>query len=102
MADLTPKGLPYGENRGAAERQAQAGLPQTIEAPAASQVASPRRDPVRAGASTRQTDDPLRVLNPATPVAMAPTPTQQFQMIADRSVNPLIRLIAMRLADDQS
>jgi hypothetical protein len=33
---------------------------------------------------------------------MAPTPTQQFQMIADRSVNPLIRLIAMRLADDQS
>jgi hypothetical protein len=42
------------------------------------------------------------MLNPATPVAVAPTPAQQFQTIADRSANPLIRLIAMRLADDQS
>lgn len=102
MASLTPKGLPYGENAAAAERQAAAGLPQSISASSSPvPMAQPQRSPVRAGSSQRQTDDPLRVLNPAAPLAMAPTPQQQFTQIAERSANPLMRLIAMRLADDQ-
>jgi hypothetical protein len=104
MASLTPKGLPYGENQAAAGRQRQAGLPMSVGAAASSQPAAaaapPAPSPIRPGSSHHSTADPLLALNPAAPVAMAPSPSQQFQLIAERSTNPLIRLIALRLADD--
>lgn len=103
--NLKPTGLPYGENKRAATAQRAAGLPTSgptlpTVAPGAAPVAlspsSPRPSPLRPGPPS---DDPLMALNPATPLAVAPTREQRFQQIAQRSTNPLFRLIAARLGE---
>lgn len=102
--DLTPKGLPYGDNKRAAANQRAAGLPQSTEARPSStarDVAQQQqaRPPARMPGAP-PSDDPLMVLNPSAPVAVAPTKEQRLQQIAERSVNPFIRLIAARIAND--
>lgn len=102
--NVVPRGLPYGEGQEAERQQRQAGLPTSREG-----LPSPGPAPVQTGGSPRpkaspvrpsapQTDDPLMVLNPAVPIATQPTPQEQFQLIAERSNNPMMRLLALKLA----
>ena len=102
---LKPRGLPYGENAPAADRMREAGLstsgptsaPGPNVAPAA--PAEPARVPAdRPGAPV--SDDPLMVLQPSTPLTAPLGPREQLRAIAERSQNPLMRLIAERLAED--
>ncbi len=100
--DLKPRGLPYGENAPAAVRQRQAGLPteSAAAAPAAQPAVAPMPSPVRQGSPV--TDDPLMALNPVAPVAVAPSPRDRFTAIAERSINPMMKVIAMRLAERET
>lgn len=104
---LKPRGLPYGENAAAADRQREAGLPTSMPSgdpgtpamPEPAPVGQPARVPADVP-SGPVSDDPLMVLQPSTPLTAPPTPRQQLQSIAERSANPLLRIIAERLAED--
>lgn len=101
--NLKPVGLPYGENKRALAAQRQAGLPTAtpkppgaVPNPTQGATPSPRPSVVRPGPPS---DDPLMMMNPATPLAMAPTREERFAQIAQRATNPMFRLIAARLGE---
>jgi len=106
--DLIPKGDAYGSRQKNVANMRAAGLPTSSEhaaplSPSATLgnggAAPARPRPTRAGAAP--TDDPLMALDPGVPIAAPITPAQVFQTIAERSVNPMMKLIAMRLAEDE-
>lgn len=101
--ELKPTGLPYGENAPAAERQRAAGLPTSAPTPPApgAPVAPSGPPPVPADVQGAPlSDDPLMMLSPSTPLTAPPAPRDQLRAIAERSANPLMRLIAEKLAQE--
>ena len=102
--NVVPRGLPYGEGKEAERQQRQAGLPTSRQGlpdpgptpPSLDGAPRPKASPVRPSAP--RSDDPLMMLNPAVPIATQPTPEQQFQLIAERANNPMMRLLALKLA----
>lgn len=100
--DLAPRGLPYGENDDALAAQRAAGLSTSSKHAA---PARPTLTPAPSGqgrqpaarADAPMSDDPLQVLNPVSPLTVAPTPDQRLEAIVERAANPMMQMIAMRL-----